>query len=165
VIRKVYEPSIRARLANAAQFCEHTLCNKPFSSTLFIIPSHPGLLEFPTSLSQEGKRRGGSARVFVKKKSSQSHVERRCSYLGPTQSRASTSILQYTKRRKMGAQARLGISQGAETRQVFEISSRRVFMINSRQVHLFNQFVPDAVLQRLIRSRCVVIFIEPEYLS
>ena len=35
-------------------------------------------------------------------------------------------------------------------------------MINSRQVHLFDQFVPDAVLQRLILFRCLVIVIEPE---
>ena len=32
-------------------------------------------------------------------------------------------------------------------------------------VHIFDPYVPDAVLQGLICSRCAVIFIEPEYLS
>jgi hypothetical protein len=38
-------------------------------------------------------------------------------------------------------------------------------MINARWVHLFDESVPDADLQGLIRSRCVVISVEPEYLS
>ena len=50
-------------------------------------------------------------------------------------------------------------------RCLLPISSRQVFMINTRWVHLFNQFVPNAVLQWLIWSRCVVIFIETECLS
>ena len=37
-------------------------------------------------------------------------------------------------------------------------------MIDTRYVHLFESFAPDAVLQRLIWSRCEVCFTEPEYL-
>ena len=46
-----------------------------------------------------------------------------------------------------------------------DISSRWVFVVSTRYVHLFDQCVPDAALQCLIWSRCVVIFIDPGYLS
>ena len=45
------------------------------------------------------------------------------------------------------------------------VSSRWVFMINAWYVPLFDQFVPGVDLQWLVRSRCVVTFVEPEYLS
>ena len=38
-------------------------------------------------------------------------------------------------------------------------------MTHTRQVYLFDPFAPDAVLQRLIWSRCVVIFNISEYSS